>query len=273
MNKYECVLLFLDLSSITPFIMGAFRLDKLPMAFRCITLVCLNFTLSYTRACVTKQTTEPLDGYICTTAHYINITNIPRHLCVYRCMTSSWPCTAATYNTMGSYCLITNETCTVPEPAVGFIFMPMYPVEPCNPVPRWVPHQAGTDYPANVVRKHESSTAIVGRVWYNGNLLVANIDTETDTAYVQYGGVLNVYDVLVVDQSCLIKWVYYNSRSGNPLPEDAVIGGHVGSRVVYVARHAFGGAIGFYDGVAGLFYSSMPQVNAPAYILVIIKTY
>lgn len=197
----------------------------------------------------------PYVGQFCASHIYANLTNLPRHLCVHRCMTSPGKCAAISYNTQGRYCTMVSMACAFPEFNNDFVYMRFEHPECVN----WIPHIGGENYPENTVVVDDVRFA--GRVRQGENFLVGYIDTTQVptgiTARTLSGDIVTSeeYEVLVVDPACPLEWVYYDSQSHSSLPDGVVAGGYLYNRSVYVAQWSTTSTyFGYYDELTGYSY-------------------
>ena len=107
----------------------------------------------------------------------------------------------------------------------------------------------------------------VARMPVNSDIIPGKLTKDTLLVWAGYSGGV-VYqsgsspssEVLVVDPSCSTVWVDYDASTGAPLPARAIVGGHQGSTLLYVARlwvsvpEATDYSFGFYDPDADLAY-------------------
>lgn len=196
--------------------------------------------------CLTIGKDPPKAGYYCLSETYINLTNIPEHLCIHRCMTSTpaRPCTAVSYNIKAHYCILAPTPCYTCNLTldVDFVYIPL---KPGRPTVTWVPYNTVESYPQNTVG---DASVMVGRAQVGGDLLVGLIDTSSFTFYYYGGSTATVYDVLVINPTCSYTWISYEASDG-PVPAGAVEGGVKDGATIFVTKteSSSGTAFGYYD--------------------------
>lgn len=182
-------------------------------------------------ACQTSNIIPPIQGHYCVREGYRNITNLPRHLCVHRCVTSPDNCAAVSYNYEGRYCLLVPRSCDYTRRDANFVYIITNPT--CVV---WIPHQPGSSYPENAVR---NDRVILGRAFFGDDaLLVGTIFPEDDIIKIRVDRLytLTDYEVLVVMPPCTVSW-RYTTTSNPTLHAGALVGGYLNhSREVYIGR-------------------------------------
>ena len=196
---------------------------------------------------------------------YRNHTSVPQERCMWHCLWNT-SCTVINYNAVDSYCLLSQGNCVSLEPESDFIAIPLTMQEPRltwvrqDAVPLNLDNITGLVMyqvtPGNlrnnvtIARAILDSAKIPGKQMYYGGFFSWNGQLEDFSA--------GNYEILIASPRCNLSWVNYDSRSGNVLPDGALIGGYQNGRQLYVARkgntylgHSYRYAAGYYDSIAG----------------------
>lgn len=208
-------------------------------------LFCL---LCQSRASHTVLTDTFVTGEYCIKESYLDLINIPQHLCVHRCMTASGACAAVNYDTQHHQCSLLSVACGAHRPKnASFVYIALKP--PPDTCLTWIPHVAGASYPDNNITVNGF---LLGRASYGDDaLLIGTIYPDEDVIRFRVDGLHTEadYEVAVVDPTCVISWRYWTITKVPSLPENAVAGGYMDGREVFVGRWGAGGtkAYGYYD--------------------------
>ena len=206
--------------------------------------------------CVSRYTTSPIDGFSCQTSVYKNISNIRFHHCIYACIESQ-TCYTLSYSHQGQYCLLASEPCVTADLSSEFTMMILRDNEP-QQCASWIPfssaHGLQYGFPNRAVHaalsKHK--TSVSARATDSDFPLPGRSASDDYQAFFLDSNLTllkvgQMYEVLVVTDSCSTAWVNYTA--GDPVPARAVMAGKDSfNRNLYVAgRHLaslrFGGYI------------------------------
>lgn len=205
--------------------------------------------LSVAHSCQTSYSREPLDGIKCVSENqiYQNLTNTQWHICVIYCMQRS--CAFINYNRPKRYCLVSDDSCAITEPAEDFTMAVFGPQWECL---KWVNH-TGADVPQDAVQFYDHLHDFIlwpARVRDNRNILPGKTTVHTDWSWACLEG--QWYDrsqdkeVLTVAPNCMVTWQSFTA--GDPLPAGAVVGGQLADgEPLYIIASTSIGSVGSYN--------------------------
>ena len=194
-------------------------------------------------------------GAGCSWENPVNITGVTIHECVLHCALNE-KCKAVNYDIESNVCMRMTIPCPVIEtqPHVYYQMLTAAVEDVCV---RWVAihdwnyqrmvkvnQDVDGNYPLGVARIETGAGDILPAKWPNNN---HNVFTVKSAAL--FSG--SLFDVLVVHESCSLRWVFYDASNGNPLPTGAIQGGHLtdGTPLYVALMHAtdIRRVIGYYN--------------------------
>ena len=198
-------------------------------------LLLLTEVVCVTTACETAATIPPTHDKACQPFDYNNITAIMKRHCSLACAARS-ECHAIIFDTTRHVCMLLTETCLTLQPYPGHIYQSFK-----HECIKWVP--GTSDYNAFWFFAYGSVKNIVARRYHEGDIIVGKVTNKfhgISSDGTQFMGVS--YEWMVLHPSCDVTWVSYDSRSGQPLPSGAFIGGMImtTNTPLYVVRVAIG---------------------------------
>ena len=203
-------------------------------------------------SCESFHLHDKLLGYGCGWNNQVIITDVAEHECVLRGMLDK-SCTAVNYDVQDRVCMRMEVPCPVLEihQYVHYQILTPTPADGC--VLWMVPNDWSHPRMVKYINKPESRHA-VARIESAGELLPAKWPRNVPKASsVQNNAQFSdsVFEVLVVKESCSLRWVNYNASSGNPLPPGAILGGHLADgTLLYVALFQVAASrkmVGYYN--------------------------
>ena len=193
--------------------------------------------------CTSVDTEAPIDGMACQPFEYQNIMADKPEFCSLACIQID-RCEATIYDRTLGMCMLMNDPCFSPKPYFNHLYQSYK--HKCT---KWVPdtenHIAYSYIEAGTQRSYVSRKA------HDGNMVVGKKTSyffavnPIDSTGISLGS----HELLVVESSCSVAWVAYDSSSNQPLPRGALIGGILTATntPLYVTRMiAFGARIGGY---------------------------
>ena len=205
--------------------------------------------------CRKTITQPPLLGYRCAfnnTSTLTNLTDTAYAQCVWRCL-STKDCVAISHNNIYNYCELNTLLCEFLEPNEEFV-VNFYGVHFYGKDHRYCLQWVSLDYydPQKAVAfpippDSPENIITVARLSHDAGVypgkyrLYPKIDIrallETDQHVVMHVG-----EVLQLGSGCQFAWVAYEPP--NAIPLGAIIGGHIGGEILYVARTVRRGSYG-----------------------------
>ena len=181
-------------------------------------------------SCESSYLPDRLMGFGCAWENQANFTGVAEHECVLRCMLGK-SCAAVNYDVQERVCMRMEVPCLVLETHQSThyqIFAPQ-PVDGCV---QWIA-TSDWNYPRlvkynnylygynlhGVARLRSAGEVLPGR-WHNNSQKAYTVQNNTKL-------IKSVFEVLVVKESCSLRWVYYDTSSDNPIPPKAIRGGHL----------------------------------------------
>ena len=214
--------------------------------------------------CRQRHIQSPQVGQRCITDTevYINRTG-QQHHCMLLCI-RDLSCQVINFNIFGSYCLLSQRPCVSLEQNAEFVtrFMAMKP--PCL---KWVEHYESGVHRFISFHKDDdpSDLLIVIRGSIGKHKIPGKMSSKRNVPFCSWKGeeiklTGTQAEFLAVSADCNIGWISHDSTSGNSLPVQAVIGGHLNDIPLYVARKSAQYdprrppkySAGYYDNVNGL---------------------
>ena len=185
----------------------------------------------------------------------VTLVSVEEHECVLRCL-SHKTCTAVNYDVQKKFCTLSETPCPVVEtqPNIHYQILTTVPVDACvqwvatkdwnNPRVVKVNRDVGGDHPVRVVRLRTDAGDVLPAKWPNNGVKVATITRDGITSS-------SVFEVMLVNKACSLRWVYYDASSSDPLPTGAIQGGQwADGTPLYVAvcyATAYKRVIGYYN--------------------------
>ena len=201
-----------------------------------------NVKVSATR-CNIHSIQLPAADQACKAGEYTNTSVIEHRQCKLACIHSE-ECSTIIYDGYRSVCMLLPEPCFLLKPYPGYVYQVIQHL--CTKWVRntddvgvyWTHEGSGRSY---VVRKYVGADLVVGKVT---NRLHAISPSGTHIEGPKTGN----HEELVVDASCRVTWVAYDSTTGQPIPGGALIGGFIKATntPLYVSKFA-GGVVGYYN--------------------------
>ena len=169
----------------------------------------------------------PIDGHACRTQEYINISATESHHCSLACIHNK-ECSATVHDLNHSTCMLLPQPCVLLEPREDHVYQAFQ--YPCT---KWVPKDDDTpgyyviagNVMINIVRKFINDGVVVGRMV---SKFYAIHPSGTSVITGSYD------ERLIVDASCQVTWVMYDSTTGQTLPDGALIGGFLVATNIYL---------------------------------------
>ena len=176
----------------------------------------------------------------CTGVTGINITGVTEYECTLYCMQHS-TCMAVNYDIQSNVCVGMEKPCPVVQP-LSHVYYRILAASGSHWCAHWMANmdwnnpriikvngELETYYPVGVTRFQTGDGDIVPAKWPNNNYYSFSVKLGTDL-------VVSEFEMLVVDDSCSMRWVYYDASTGDPLPTGAIQGGYLADRTpLYVA--------------------------------------
>ena len=116
---------------------------------------------------------------------------------------------------------------------------------------KWIP--AGHDVHAYWIYEDGTDESNVVRMYINHIALLGKVTSNTFWSIFPNGSVFKntegQHEVLVVDDTCRVTWVWYDATSGQPLAAGAFVGGFWEDTSMYVSRMSVWGylIVGYYN--------------------------
>ena len=172
-----------------------------------------------------------LHGWSCQPFSHKDIINVPYHHYSLTCI-QRHECQAYIYDKEGQLCRLLSNPCLLTQPHVGHIYCIIEPQ--CVSWERY-----DKDYPFYWYYEG-SRRSYVGRRFHRGDMLVGKVTAGFITIDPNVFSIISggSYENLIVDSSCQVTWMTYDTHSGHPLLPEAVIGGVLSTTntPLYVAR-------------------------------------
>ena len=190
----------------------------------------LGIVIRTSTPCISRYTTEPIDGYFCNLPVYKNMSDTSFKQCTYACIGSK-TCWALSYNYPGRYCLLSEEPCVAAKLSSDFSMM-IWRIGETKMCLEWVPFNRSYGiqhgYPrraAQVTVGNGRSTA-VARVVNDQDILIGRTRSDKHVAELLDGNQIyfefhHGYEILVIRESCSSTWVPYTPH--DPIPFGAVV--------------------------------------------------
>ena len=198
--------------------------------FSCVLL--LSKYINPVSPCETTRLREQHIGSACPWGNQIIITGAAEHECILQCLLKK-TCKAVNYDIQKNVCKGMEMPCPViqEQPNVRYKILAPTPSQGCVQWvsthdwnnPRHVKINSNRDvnganeYILGVARLIRG-TDVVPCNWPNNG----NCYTHTTSGAMIYGP---TFDILVVDEMCSLRWVFYDASVGDPLPSGAIQGG------------------------------------------------
>ena len=185
--------------------------------------------------CVATTHRQVIADWACQPFESKDITNVPYHHCSMTCI-HDYECQAFIYDKIRQSCMMLSKPCVWLQPHTSHIYG--IRKRPCF---SWENHD--TDYPFYWCYEGTQRTYI-GRRLHRGDMVVGKVTVDfysvDPNAFSFISG--GYFDTLMVDPSCEVTWVPHDANSGQPLPDDALIGGVLSktNTPLYVARQRQG---------------------------------
>lgn len=206
------------------------------------TLSLLSFVPGIVQGCITSYPSVLADGHRCMEGEYRNISDTSLLYCRGYCIASQ-ECNSLSYNKFENYCLVYREPCLQAQPDMKFQLQVFHTQTEPQCV-NWVPctknvpegsllvaelNDGQRDY---VALEHIFTDILPGK-WslsFTGDLFYAAInDKAFETSM--------TCSLLVVDVTCTVAWVPYNTNDNAKLPTGSLAAGSRKSGTpLYVAR-------------------------------------
>ena len=180
-----------------------------------------------------------LMGFGCAWDNRVNVTGVAEHECVLRCMLDK-SCAAVNYDAKEKVCMWIEVPCPVLESHqyTHYQILAPQPVDGCiqwiatsnRNYPRIVKYKSNPNgyYRHAVIRLKRAGEVLPGK-WSLSQQHASAVQNNMAFSDRQF-------EVLVVKESCSVRWVYYDASSGNPMTPGAIVGGHlIDGTPLYVA--------------------------------------
>ena len=179
-------------------------------------------------ACEQMELHPRILGAGCVWDNSISLLAVEEHECVLRCLAHK-TCKAVNYDVQNEVCVRSETPCPVVEtqPNVNYQILATVPVDECA---QWVAthdwnyprivkvnQDVGGDYPLGVARLTSGGDTLPAK-WPDNHVNAFTIKSGSVT----YS---STFEVLVVNEACSLRWLYYDASSSDPLPTGAIQGG------------------------------------------------
>ena len=208
--------------------------------------VVLSNTEEIATDCETSPIHEPIYGKTCETSRYMTIiAATENHHCTLACIGNT-DCKAIIYDDHQSVCILLQQPCILLQSHTDHVYQSFE--HQCT---KWIP--TGHDVPAFWIYESGTAKSYVTRMYVNDDALIGKATNNIFRAIFPNASVFQNaeghHEVLVVDDSCRVTWVWYDATSGQPLPTGAFIGGFWEDTPMYVSRLPIQGnlIVGYYD--------------------------
>ena len=190
-------------------------------------------------SCQTLHLRNRLMGLGCSWDNQVNFTGVAEHECVLCCV-SDKSCTAVNYDVQEKVCTGIEVPCPVLQiyQHIHYQILAAPPVDGCV---QWV-STSDWSYPRMVKYNSDpngNDLHAIARLTRAGEVPPARWSKAKNRAYTVQNNtkfVSSVFEVLVVKESCSVRWVNYDAPNGNPLPPGVILGGHLADGTeLYVA--------------------------------------
>ena len=225
----------------------------------------LCFVLRISTSCISRYTTQPIDGYFCKLAVYKNMSDSSFHKCTHACIGSK-TCWTLSYNYPGRYCLLSEESCVTAQMSSDFSMM-IWRVAETKRCLEWVPFNRSYGLQHGFPRRTAQVTIVKGR-----STAVTRVVSDQDIPIGRARGDKHVaelldgnqiyfefhhgYEILVIRDSCSSAWVPYTPH--DPIPVGAVVAGKDNNnKKHFVASKNLNGVLrigGYTEGASAAYY-------------------
>ena len=215
--------------------------------------LCVILSNAHEKTCEARPIHAPVHGQTCETLEYITTGVTPeRHHCNLACIRDK-ACKAIIHDSRHSVCMLLPHTCILLQPQADHVYQSFE--HQCT---KWVPASHGV--PGYWVDESSTLKAYVARMFINHYPLLGKVTLNTFRSIYpngsDYHNAEGHHEVLVVDASCCVTWVWYDATSGQPLPAGAFVGAFLTATQtsMYVSRLQIQGnpVIGYYDPLSNL---------------------